>query len=158
MDNLNDNLKELLAAEADNVGRELSEGDMLLRKYPAVKPDPVVIEGIKRRISAQLATNKRKRFVRKSSEIAAAAAVLVAGVFLSAVLMQNKQDNAQQTYALSSEWNISEDIEYSLIVSEIENIEGRVTAIRLDEDEYGIDEVDEIEMEIMDIEDAFGKG
>lgn len=158
MDELNENLNKLFGDEASKVREELHKGDELLSGFAAPKPDAVVISHIKLKISAQLRTRKHHRMIRRSCEMAVAA-VLVVGVFLGLVLMQNKQDTSQQTYAAAVEWNITEDNEYSLIVNELENIEGRITTIRLDDDEEDyFDTIADIEMEMLNIEGAFWKG
>ena len=152
-------MKNLLGDQADKFSEDISRGDDLLRSFPAPKPDPDVVKNIKNNIANQLKQNKRRRNVRRSSEVAVAAVLLVAAT-LSFVFLHQTHNNIPNngSFANTSEWILYDDTEYSLILSEVESLESNITVIRMDEDNYENDNLIDIEMEMLELESAFLKG
>ena len=139
MENKNEKLKELLSdlldeEQAVQAERDICAGDELLSKFPSPKPDAVVVSSIKKKVASKLWVRKRRRVVRRSSEVVAAA-ILVIGVLLGLTFIDNSKLDSLATIGSVSEWSISDDAEYSLMVSEVEEIEGRIISIQMDEDD-----------------------
>lgn len=166
MDENKENLKELLSGlvdekEASQMAGDVAVGDAILDQFDAPKPDAAVLSGIKKQIASRLWMRKRRRFVRRTSE-AAVAAVLVVGVILGALIMQKTHEpgvamNLAIWGEATDDMAVS-DPEYALLLGELEEIESSLLMIRLDEDNYEEDMLFDVEMEMLDMDGNFWKG
>ena len=154
-----ENLKELLSSiagreEAAQMAEDIAAGDAIIDQFDAPMPDAAVLSGIKKQIASQLWMKKRRRFVRRTSE-AAVAAVLVIGVLLGALIMQKGPEPAMamnlSIWGEATDDMTVSDPEYALLVSELEEIESSLLTIRLDENDSEEDVLYDIEMELLEM-------
>ena len=161
-----ENLEELLHAfldeqQAAQAERDIRLGDDLLRSYPAPAPDKLVTDRIKAQIGAELAHRRNRPAVLLKR--AAVAAVLIAGV-LTGIKYMGQNQTAQQPAIAAAGWIWQDnadggDVQFAMLVNEIEEIEADIAGIRLDEyaEENGAD-LSELEIEFVEIEGDFWKG
>jgi hypothetical protein len=160
-ENLNEVLSGLVGAEeAAQMAEDIAAGDAIIEQFDSPVPDAAVVSGIKKQIGSRLWLKKRRRAVRRTSETAVAA-VLVVAVLISAVFIQNRQKPivAYET-PIYSEWEqeISGDPEYALLVAQVEDIEASLLSISLDEDDEQDDILFDVEMEILEMEGNIWEG
>ena len=162
----NENLKELLSelfdvTEAAEAMSDINAGDAIIAGSPSPMPDEAIVRGIKKQVRNRLWLSKRRRFVRRTSE-AAVAAVLVIGVLIGLVITQSRHDSSAalnlNIWGEATLEVIETDPEYVLLIGEIEEIEASLLTIRLDEDSVENDDLFEIEMEMLEMEGNFWEG
>ena len=92
-ENLNELLSGLVGAEeAAQTAEDIAAGDAIIERFDSPLPDEAVVSAIKKKIGSRLWLKRQQRVVRRTSEMAVAA-VLVVAVLIAAVFIQNRQEN-----------------------------------------------------------------
>ena len=173
-DRTDENLKELFERflgpeEAEQAAKDISEGQQILRDYPAAEPDDKAIADIKAEIGRALLRRKSAAFraILYRAGAAVAAVIILAGLGVKLFDSGNgiSEINGAASMAIIPEviWE-SEDIADSddglaALTAEIEQIQQDVLALQLNEDtSNGTSNITELEMELIAIDSDFWKG
>ena len=177
-----ENLKELFerfldSGEAEQIKEDICEGERILRKQPAPEPDGELIANIKAEIARTLLRRRANAFKRIAYKAAAVAAAVVILAAISVKLFESRpsatgrdeKDNGEferPAYALmipAAIWEsddiATDDADLAILTAEIEQIEGELLALQLDENSgNGHIDLAELEMELIEINSDFWKG
>jgi hypothetical protein len=165
-----ENLKELFerfpaSEQAGSRAEDIREGEQLLREQPALQPREELMAEIKSRVRKALQRKKANSFERAAFKVAAAAAVVAIMVHIGARLSEKGGMDRIHTASLipaavwESENIVSDDADLATLTAEIEQLEGELLALQLDENGgNGNRELAELEMELVDIGSDFWKG
>ena len=152
-ENLNELLTGLVGAEeAAQTAEDIAAGDAIIERFDSPLPDEAVVSAIKKKIGSRLWLKRQQRVVRRTSEMAVAA-VLVVAVLIAAVFIQNRQENGIVIVPTYIEWeqDMSGDPEYSLLSAQVAEIESSILSIGLDEDNEQRDVLFDLEIEVLEL-------
>ncbi|MGB8225359.1 MAG: hypothetical protein WCE45_00635 [Sedimentisphaerales bacterium] len=162
----NENIDELLAKffspdQAEQIKNDFAAGDESFEKFPAPNPPPQILAEIKQRIAQQLENRNRISWTTVLAKTAAVAAIVV---IASAVMLLNfsQKDSTQYTNDNQQASLLQSDTDISAFEAEITQLKNELLAINLGEETgtNGIltDRVEQVELEIIETENAFWKG
>jgi hypothetical protein len=157
MNDNNENLNEVLsglvgAEEAAQMEKDIAAGDAIIDRFDSPVPDEAVVSSIKKQIGSRLWLKKRQRAIRRTSEMAVAA-VLVVAVLISAVFMQNRT-KLGIVYAPDASYMSNDgigDSEYALIAAQVADIEASLLSMSFDEDNEQEYALFDMEMEALEM-------
>lgn len=170
-----ENIKELLerffdAGQALRAAEDIRKAEQVLHKYPAPLPSEKLLADVKAKIADALLCRKIHIFHRTAYRIAAVAAVFIilasAGI---AVKLFEKSAVSPDGIAVDSVipravWDsddaTSGDAGLTVLTAEIEQAEGDLRAVQLNENDsrIGSELLDEINIKLMELNSNFWKG
>ena len=164
-----ENLKELLekflgSEQARQAADDIQKAEQLLSEHPAPEPDDMLVAGIKREIADALPYKKANTFRQVVYKTASVAAVFILLAVICVMLFNNGSDTIAGDLMMSAAIWESEDISaddanLATLIAEIEQIEGEMLALQLDENgSNGSGAVMELELELIEIDSDFWKG
>jgi hypothetical protein len=167
-----ENLKNLFekflnSKEAEKAVDDIRKGEQVLREYPAPEPDRELIADIKAEIAEAVLhskTNAFRRMVYKTAVVAAAVIIVTA---ISVRIFEKGGGEPERVIAGSvipeslweSEDLAADDTDLAILADEIEQIEGDILTVKLDENGgNGGEDLTELEIELIAINSDFWKG
>ena len=168
MSEKNENLDELLGQFFDDKSSQemrddIRQGDKLLDGFSTPVVDENLIEVVKQRVQIAAREQHSKRTKRVFYRTAAVA-VLLFGVMLGMQTITNKNTDTGPVLATAGAdiWgddDFGQDSRWGILSAEIEELEGNIRNIRLDQPgEHDSVDVTELEMEMVEIAGGFWKG
>jgi hypothetical protein len=155
-ENLNELLSGLVGAEeAAQTAEDIAAGDAIIERFDSPLPDEAVVSAIKKKIGSRLWLKRQQRVVRRTSEMAVAA-VLVVAVLIAAVFIQKRQERGivygpERPVYREWEQDMSNADEYSLLSAQVAEIESSILSIGLDEDNEQRDVLFDLEIEVLEL-------
>ena len=170
MSKKDENLKELFGRFMDNEqaaesAEDISRGERLLSEQSAPEPSAEVLANIKAQINRRLEQRKQRKFTAIGyGAMVVAAAVLIVGSI--AIKMLNNTSEAPMTPVASTAgtevWDSDdlneEDLEFALLVSQMQEIEDEIISLQTGENGTNGLSAEELEMEFLEISNDFWKG
>jgi hypothetical protein len=170
MNEKDENLKELLnkfyaEAEAAKVEEDILRGEQIIGDNPPPQPDARLIRDIKARVRTELARReKRAVFTYLRATVTAAAAVLIIGVTLFMIHKTERQSPPSIAEGIipqgiwESEDLMNDDVGLAVLAANIDAVEDDMLALRFDEKNDEMMNLDDVEVDVWEISDDLWKG